>query len=88
VISSPVAFDPRRFPPRRPLKPMQILASLTTSPAARWKETDRRGRVAKGLAADLVVLDADPAEGAANFATVRCTIRGGRLIHHPQDPAP
>jgi imidazolonepropionase-like amidohydrolase len=34
--------------------------------------------------ADLVVLKADPATDAANFATVRCTIRGGRLLH----PAP
>ena len=67
----------------RALKPMQILASLTTSPAARWKESGRRGRVAEGLEADLVVLDADPAEDAANFAKVRCTIRAGRVIHAP-----
>jgi imidazolonepropionase-like amidohydrolase len=31
--------------------------------------------------ADLVVLDADPAADVANFARVRCTIRGGRLIY-------
>jgi imidazolonepropionase-like amidohydrolase len=70
----------------RALEPMQILASLTTSPAARWKETGERGRVAEGLAADLVVLEADPAADPANFAKIRCTIRGGRLIH-PQGPA-
>jgi imidazolonepropionase-like amidohydrolase len=70
----------------RALEPMQILASLTTSPAARWRESEQRGRVAEGFSADLVVLDADPATDAANFAKVRCTIRGGRLIH-TQDPA-
>ncbi len=70
----------------RALEPMQILATLTTSPAARWKESDARGRVAAGLAADLVVLDADPAEDAANFAKVRCTIRAGRVIY-PTAPA-
>ena len=32
----------------RALTPMQILASLTTAPAARWKEEARRGRVAGG----------------------------------------
>ena len=64
----------------RALEPMQILASLTTSPAARWKESDKRGRIAEGLAADLVVLEADPAQDVANFAKVRCTIRGGRLL--------
>ncbi len=64
----------------RALKPMQILASLTTTPAARWKEEGRRGRVAAGLEADFVVLDADPAADAGNFAKVRCTIRSGRLV--------
>ena len=68
----------------RALEPMQILAALTTSPAARWKEREKRGRVVAGLAADLVVLDADPAEDAANFARVRCTIRGGQLLHAPE----
>ncbi|MGH8249700.1 MAG: amidohydrolase family protein [Steroidobacteraceae bacterium] len=63
------------------LAPMQILASLTTTPAARWKEEARRGRVAAGMDADLVVLEADPAADVANFAKVRCTIRGGRPIH-------
>jgi imidazolonepropionase-like amidohydrolase len=67
----------------RALSPMEILASLTTAPAARWKEGARRGRVAVGLDADLVVLDSDPAADAANFAKVRCTIRAGRLTYGP-----
>jgi imidazolonepropionase-like amidohydrolase len=65
----------------RALTPMQILASLTVAPAMRWKEGARRGQVVKGQDADLVVLEADPAADAANFAKVRCTIRAGRLIH-------
>jgi imidazolonepropionase-like amidohydrolase len=65
----------------RALSPMEILASLTTAPAARWKESERRGRVAEGLDADLVVLEADPGVDSANFAKVRCTIRGGRLTY-------
>jgi imidazolonepropionase-like amidohydrolase len=65
---------------RAGLTPMQILASLTTAPAARWKEDDRRGRVASGLDADLVVLDGDPAVDVQQLARVRCTIRGGRLL--------
>jgi imidazolonepropionase-like amidohydrolase len=70
----------------RALTPMQILASLTTAPAARWKEEDSRGRVAKGLDADLVVLDADPAEDAAHFAGVRCTIRAGQPVFEAPPP--
>ena len=64
----------------RALTPMQILSSLTTAPALRWKEGGRRGRVEPGKDADLVVLEADPAKDAANFAKVRCTIRGGKTI--------
>jgi imidazolonepropionase-like amidohydrolase len=64
----------------RALTPMEILASLTTAPAARWQEAGRRGRVAAGM-----VLAADPAADSANFADVRCTLRGGRLLH-PSSP--
>jgi imidazolonepropionase-like amidohydrolase len=63
------------------LTPMQILASLTTVPAERWNESGRRGRVAPGQQADLVVLAADPADDPRNFTKVRCVFRGGKLIH-------
>lgn len=66
---------------RAGLDTMQILASLTTTPAARWGESERRGRLQPGMDADIVVLEADPAEDPASFARVRCTIRGGRIIH-------
>jgi imidazolonepropionase-like amidohydrolase len=66
------------------LTPMQILASLTTTPAARWKEQNRRGRIAAGLDADIVVLDADPADSPRNFAAVRCVVRGGEVIYNRQ----
>jgi len=62
------------------LSPMDILASLTTAPAARWQDGERRGRVASGFAADLVVLDGDPATDVRHFADVQCTIRGGREV--------
>ena len=66
------------------LTSMQILASLTTTPAARWKEQRRRGAIAAGLDADLVVLDADPADSPRNFAAVRCVIRRGEVIYTRQ----
>lgn len=62
------------------LTPMQILNSLTTASAARWNETNRRGRVQAGLDADLVVLNGDPATDVRHFSDVKCTIRGGREI--------
>jgi imidazolonepropionase-like amidohydrolase len=63
------------------LTPMQILASLTTAPAARFSESQTRGQVASGMDADLVVLSADPANDANNFAKVRYTIRRGQIIY-------
>lgn len=66
---------------RAGLTATQILASLTTAPAARWKEAERRGRVAAGMDADLVVLAADPVPDVRNLAEVRCAFRGGVRIY-------
>lgn len=66
---------------RAGLSAMQILASLTTAPAERWNEAGRRGRIAPGMDADLVVLEGDPASAVENFAKVKCTIRAGRVIY-------
>lgn len=65
---------------------MQILAALTTRPAAKWQDP-QRGRLAPGLAADLVVLDADPADDVAHFSRVCCTIGAARVLFE-RAPAP
>jgi predicted amidohydrolase YtcJ len=59
----------------------QILASLMTEPARRFKEDSRRGRLAPGMEADMVVLGTDPAGGAKAFADVRYTIGAGRVLY-------
>lgn len=59
----------------------QILASLTTNPAGRFRYADRSGRIAKGMDADLVVLRADPAQDVSAFSKVRFTIRAGKIIY-------
>jgi cytosine/adenosine deaminase-related metal-dependent hydrolase len=61
------------------MKWSDILASLTTNPVAFFKAGG--GEVKAGLAADLVVLDADPAADVRNFAKVDYTIRGGKIIY-------
>lgn len=58
----------------------QILASLTTDPAIRFKEGSQRGRLAPGMDGDIAVLGADPMRGSRAFADVRYTIRAGRVI--------
>jgi imidazolonepropionase-like amidohydrolase len=57
-----------------------VLASLTANPAEYFKEPSK-GRVEKGMEADLVVLDGDPATDVRNFAKVAYTIRGGKIIY-------
>jgi imidazolonepropionase-like amidohydrolase len=68
---------------RAGLTPMQILASLTTAPAERFGESEKRGRIAAGMQADLVVLEGDPAQEPTNFTRVRYTIRRGQVIYPP-----
>ena len=60
----------------------QILASLTTSPAERFGHAARKGRIAVGLDADLVLLQRDPAQDVAAFADVKATLRNGRVIYN------
>ena len=62
----------------------RILASLTTNPAARFGYSKTSGQIAKGMDADLVILDGDPAKDVTAFAKVHQVIRGGKLIY----PAP
>jgi imidazolonepropionase-like amidohydrolase len=57
-----------------------ILASLTTKPSALFKAKNK-GRVEPGMDADLVVLDADPAQDVRNLAKVAYTIRDGEIIY-------
>lgn len=62
------------------LTSMQILASLTTSPAERFK-APRKGRIAVGMDGDLTVLSDDPVRDAGAFARVAYTIRSGRVLY-------
>jgi len=64
----------------------QILASLTTTPAARFGESAKRGRIERGLDADLVLLSADPAKDTRAFTAVRYTIRAGRILYESPKP--
>ena len=58
-----------------------ILASLTTAPAERFGYAKRKGRVAPGMDADVVVLGSDPARDPKAFADVRYTIREGTILY-------
>jgi imidazolonepropionase-like amidohydrolase len=62
----------------------QILASLTTNPARKFRVSDQSGRIAKNMKADLVVLSADPAQDVTAYSKVRFTIRNGKVIYKEQ----
>jgi len=64
----------------------QILTALTTAPARRFGYAAHKGRVAKGMDADLVVLDGDPAADVTAYAKVRWTIRAGQVIFDAKIP--
>jgi imidazolonepropionase-like amidohydrolase len=59
----------------------QILASLTTAPAARFGVAKRTGKIAVGMDADIVVLAADPAVDIKALANVKYTLRKGKVIY-------
>jgi imidazolonepropionase-like amidohydrolase len=59
----------------------QILASLTTTPAAKFGESERLGRIESGFQADLVVLKNDPSRDIRALAQVVYTLRAGRIIY-------
>jgi len=65
---------------RAGLTSAQILEALTTNPAARFAHA-QTGRLAPGLAADVVVLDGDPMQDVRRFARVRLTMRDGKILH-------
>jgi imidazolonepropionase-like amidohydrolase len=62
----------------------QILASLTTNPAVRFGDSSHSGRIAKGMDADLVVLDGDPEKDVTTFSKVRLVVRSGQQIYPVQ----
>lgn len=77
-------FDPGdeyRFLAEAGLGFREILAMLTTAPAARFGAAERTGRVAPGLDADLVALEGDPATDPAAWTRVRFALRRGVTLY-------
>jgi imidazolonepropionase-like amidohydrolase len=66
----------------------EILSSLTTAPAGLFGESDSPGRVAEGMEADLAVIEGDPSADIAALASVRYTLRSGKIVYCSAPPAP
>ncbi|HKN75972.1 MAG TPA: amidohydrolase family protein [Candidatus Acidoferrum sp.] len=59
----------------------QILTSLTTAPAERFGDASKLGRIAPGLQADLAVFQRDRATSVPSLASVKYTLRAGKIIY-------
>jgi imidazolonepropionase-like amidohydrolase len=59
----------------------QILASLTTNPAARFGASNRTGRIAPGMDADIVIMAGDPEVDIKALSNVKYTLRKGRMVY-------
>lgn len=64
----------------------QILAALTTAPAARFAGADRTGVIAPGQIADLVLIDGDPTADPAAFGRVVLVVREGAIVWDGAQP--
>lgn len=58
-----------------------ILASLTTAPARKYRLETRYGKITTGYPADLIVLNSDPRLDVTAFADINMTIKNGRVLY-------
>lgn len=63
------------------LNATDVLAMLTTNPAARMGVSSQKGTVTPGKLADLTILNADPATNLTNFSRVTTVIRSGKVVY-------
>src|SRR5690606_5041719 len=62
------------------MTPAEALATATTNAAKMVGDESVWGSIQEGLAADLVVLGANPLDNIANTRQIRGVIKGGRVI--------
>jgi imidazolonepropionase-like amidohydrolase len=62
------------------MKPMDILRAATRNIAKAYKVDEDLGTLERGKFADLLVLDHDPLENAANYGSISVVIKEGEVI--------
>ena len=66
------------------LTPMQAIVSATGNAAACWGKQGQLGTIARGAAADLLVLNANPLDAIANTRALDAIYIGGRRLDTPR----
>jgi len=59
------------------LSPLDVLRATTTVPAAFLGRSDRMGAIDAGMAADFVMLDADPLQSVDNLSQISAVVNSG-----------
>ncbi|GAB3576246.1 hypothetical protein GCM10027445_39940 [Amycolatopsis endophytica] len=62
------------------MSPMELLRAATRNVAEAYRVDDDLGTIETGKIADLVVLDADPLQGAKNYESIHAVIKGGARV--------
>ena len=62
------------------MTPFEVLRSATLEPARYFGMTDSSGAIARGMLADLVLLDADPTASVTSLRRIHAVIANGRLF--------
>ena len=78
--------DEYRYMQQAGMSFQQILAALTTAPAARLGSSTANGRLEPGAVADIVILDGDPERDIGVLSRVSGVLREGKLVFSPTAP--
>ena len=70
------------------ISPMEVLRSMTSEPAQLLRVDKARGRIAAGLAADLIAIPADPLVNLDSLRRVDFVMKNGRVIRQGPSTTP
>lgn len=70
------------------ISPMEVLRSMTSEPAQLLRVDKARGRIAAGLAADLIAIPADPLANLDSLRRVDFVMKNGRVIRQGPSTTP
>jgi imidazolonepropionase-like amidohydrolase len=80
TLHGPSVFREMRLMAEAGLAPLDVLRAATTHGAKALGRDGEVGRIAPGMLADLVILDADPLADIGNLARIHRVIKDGRVF--------
>jgi imidazolonepropionase-like amidohydrolase len=68
--------------------PLEILRAMTSNAAELLRVQGERGRLAVGMAADIVAMPADPLQDIEALRRIDFVMKNGRIVHAATPPGP